>query len=339
MRTYLSTFITGFKEVINQTLKTALLDVEVQILADGLIIYKTQTSLDDIKKLKFFNNTFFLIKQLKDLDPNLPNPFVKQVIRDSEFERIISTAIPQKRATFRVIISKENEFVKIHNDILKKIEEKITQATDWPVNRANPDYEFWFILRREGLGLFGLRLTKRPNYEKILEKGELYPELAYILCLISEPNKDDVFLDPFAGHGSIPTQRLNFPRKKIIACEIDRELQLKLQNKFKKQVKIELINALSLNTIPARFITKIVTDPPWGLHSITDLNLPEFYSEMLRSFERVLTKGGILVILTAQKELFEKTIKKFSGALVLVNQYNTLVSGQKAAVYKLRKIS
>lgn len=60
---------------------------------------------------------------------------------------------------------------------------------------------------------------------------------------------------------------------------------------------------------------------------------------MLKSFEKVLTKDGILVVLTAQKELFEETINRFSGTLTLVGKYNTLVSGQKAAVYKIEHLN
>lgn len=337
MKSYFSTFITGFGEVIEQALKATLKNVEVKMLADGLVVYSTDSSLEEIKKLKFFNNSFILLKHLENLDPNLPNPFVKQIIRDENLPGILSNNLPSGKATFRVIVSKENEFVKMHSEILKKVEDRLMQITRWQVSRSAPDHEFWFLLRREGTGLFGLRITKRPNYEKMLEKGELYPELAYLLCLMSEPSKDDVFFDPFAGHGSIPAQRLNFPHQQIIAGEIDRSLQLKLKNKFGNKIKVDPVNALSLSTFADRSIDKIVTDPPWGLHSGVDLNLPEFYFTMLKEFNRVLKKDGLLVILVGKKELFEEVLKKFNEFLLL-SKYTTLVSGQKASVYKVRKI-
>jgi len=60
---------------------------------------------------------------------------------------------------------------------------------------------------------------------------------------------------------------------------------------------------------------------------------------MLKQFHRVLRSNGIMVILTAQKELIENLLGKFEGKLHLEVKYGTLVSGKKAGVYKIRKVS
>ena len=171
-----------------------------------------------------------------------------------------------------------------------------------------------------------------------MEKGELYPELAHILCLISEPKQNDVFLDPFSGHGSIPAQRLSFPYKKIIALDKDKNLLNRLINKFGKKVLVQADNALKLKTITNNSVHKIVTDPPWGLHE-NNKDIRSFYSLMLKQFIRVLAANEIMVILTHQKEIMEDLIKLNEGILKLEEKYNTLVSGKKAGVYKIRKIS
>ncbi|MBU0570289.1 hypothetical protein KKB40_05980 [Patescibacteria group bacterium] len=148
-------------------------------------------------------------------------------------------------------------------------------------------------VRSEGFGLIGIQFTHRTNYEKVLKKGELYPELAHILCLVSEPNENDVFLDPFASHGSIPTQRAtSFPYKKIIASDIDQVVTDKLQEKvlkIRKEIivrKTDMLNPTNLKAtnLKASSIDKIVTDPPWGLYKETILDLPAFYSQMLEAF-------------------------------------------------------
>jgi len=189
--------------------------------------------------------------------------------------------------------------------------------------------------------LVGFRLTKRPNYEKILEKGELYPELAHILCLISEPNASDVFLDPFSGHGSIPIARaLGFPFKIVYASDNDKGLVKKLKTKkIRGNFVVGHWDATRLTNFENRSIDKIVTDPPWGLHSGTELNLERFYEDMLKEFIRILKKDGLLVLLTAQKELVELLLNKITNELILIKRYDTLVSGKKAGAYKLRKIS
>lgn len=59
---------------------------------------------------------------------------------------------------------------------------------------------------------------------------------------------------------------------------------------------------------------------------------------MLKEFIRVLKPGGLMVILIGQKELFEKVLTNFPD-LQFVEKYNILVSGKKAAIYKIKKLS
>ncbi len=85
-------------------------------------------------------------------------------------------------------------------------------------------------------------------------------------------------------------------------------------------------------------IDKIVTDPPWGHFLGKNLNLVDFYTQMLNSFYRVLRHSGLVVILIGERELFENLLSGLSHKLLLTQKYYTLVSGRKAGVYKLKKI-
>lgn len=339
MNSYFSTFITGFDKVVEKALIDRLKDVQIELLTDGLVIYKTTAKPDEIKKLKFLNNSFVLFKRFDEVSEGSIKNILESLIQDQNLVNTVRQSFPGKNLKFRIRASIKNQFVSIDRNLLINLENKITRnVRNFRVDRSLPDVEFFITVRSEGFGLAGAQFTSRPNYEKTLEKGELYPELAYILCLISEPNIDDVFFDPFAGHGSIPAQRLRFPHKEIRAGEIDRDLQRKLEKKFGKKVIVDPVDALSLSTISDSSIDKIVTDPPWGLYE-TSKDIPEFYALMLKQFHRVLRDNGIIVILTAQKELTENLLGNFDGKLELEEKYGTLVSGKKAGVYKIRKIS
>jgi len=58
---------------------------------------------------------------------------------------------------------------------------------------------------------------------------------------------------------------------------------------------------------------------------------------MLVEFIRILKDNAVMVILIAKKELFEELINNFSN-LSLISKYDILVSGKKAAIYKIRKV-
>ncbi len=343
MKTYYSTFITGFTDVIKENLGKHLKDVQIDLIADGLVVYKTSADIDAIKRLRFLNNSFLLIRHFPKLGSNPIQEMVKQVANDSRLTPILRNPLMGQRAKFRVMAMSENQTVKMDNNLRKRLEENISRGNYLSLNRSLPDVEFLFSTRREGFGLFGLRFTKRPNYEKTLEKGELYPELAYLLCLISEPTANDTFLDPFSGSGSIPiTRMLGFPFKAVYASDNDKKLIEKIKAKVRK-IRGNFVmgnwNALQLTNFSKGSIDKIVTDPPWGLHSGKELNLERFYEDMLKEFSRLLRKDGVLVLLTAQKELMEALLNKFTNELNLIKRYDTLVSGKKAGAYKIRKVS
>lgn len=145
-----------------------------------------------------------------------------------------------------------------------------------------------------------------------------------MLCLISEPNKEDIVLDPFAGSGAIGMARKNYPYQKTISGD---------QNPANASIK--KLNALDLEDFKNNSVSKIITDPPWGISIGKDLDLNDFYSKMLQEFSRVLKPRGLLITLIGQKELFENVLRK-SPNFSLVKRYNILVSGKKAAIYKIK---
>lgn len=343
MKTYFSTFITGFDEVVEHALKQRIKDAQIDLLSDGLVIYRTNAETDVVKQLRFFNNTFVLLKRFPKLGKKPVNEMVKEAIRDSRIMPVILSSVPKKRTRFRIMATEENQFVAMDKNLKDRLEHLIGQHKNFIVDRAYPDIEFLFVVRREGYGLLGLRLTRHTSYEKILEKGEIYPELAHLLCLISEPNASDTFLDPFSGSGAIPVARaVGFPYKAIYAGDIENTNVNKTRQKAKKvnkKITVNKWNALHLNNFSNTSIDKIVTDPPWGLHVGKELNLEKFYEDMLTEFQRIIVPSGIMVILVAKKDLFEVILNKFTDKLKLIKRYDTLVSGQKAGVYKIQRLS
>jgi len=51
----------------------------------------------------------------------------------------------------------------------------------------------------------------------------------------------------------------------------------------------------------------------------------------------VLVPNGILVVLTGAKKIFEEAFKGTANTLTMENRYDILVSGKKAAIYKLHR--
>ena len=344
-RKYASTFISGLQEVVKDMLIQLSPNVEITALMDGLVLFQGNVPPDALKRACFLNNTFVVLDTYKDLPDKPLHAMLTAASRDKDLERKIHTSMEAAETgkTFRLVASDENRSVAIKKGLRVTLESRISKVRNLRVNRAKPDFEFWFLYRSEGYGFFMKRITTHTAYEKVLQKGELRPELAYTLCFLSEPRGSDIFLDPFCGHGAIPLRRaLSFPYNMIFASDKDHEQVQFARRRLKKtRVKPMFIvkkqNAISMAAFEDGFIDKIVTDPPWGIFEKLDMGIHEFYSLMLREFSRVLGANGILVVLTARKEEFESALSSMGTVFKLLNQYDILVSGKKAAIYKILK--
>ncbi len=330
MQKYASTFISGFSDLVAEELPKMVPDAHIKKVLDGLIVYTSHSPWEVIKRIPIFNNSFVVISETQQID-------LSPLIHLKRSSALVN--LNHKFKTFRIVASKENQAIEINTRIRSKIEESIKSITHLEVDRTKPATEFWFLLRNEGFGFFGLRITKHQDYKKTLPQGELRPELAYLMCLLSDPKDGEVFMDPFCGHGAIPQQRLNFGYEKIIANDLNIETVEFLKQRFRSTKNIDITNfdALQLTTFQAGSIDKIVTDPPWGFFENNDADFNKFYFDMLAETHRVLVSGGILVVLTARKEEFQKALTSF-GKFKLVESYNILVNGKKAGVYKLLKV-
>jgi 16S rRNA G966 N2-methylase RsmD len=336
--TYLSTFITGFNDIAQLALAKSLKDARIDLVLDGLIVYRTSAGINQVRQLNFLNNTFIVFKQIKDSSNTTLNTILTLATK-TDIQPTISSTLPHRPATFRVKTFKENQPVAADKQLISTLESQLNQIPNFNLNKSNSQYEFWCFTRREGYAFYALKITRNENYERTLPKGELRPELAHLLCLLSEPKSTDVFLDPFAGHGSIPLARSKMiPAISIIAGDNNADLVNALKSKVKANKK--LITTTQLDAVHTPFepqsITKIVTDPPWGIFE-KDLNIQQLYTDMLTEFCRILKPNGIAVILTAQKDLFIETLKT-QPSLQLLSEHTTLVSGKKASVYKLIKL-
>lgn len=341
MNRYYSSFVPGLSEPVEKALIETIPQCKVRLVLDGLIEYDSAVSIEAVRSLPFVTNTFYVLKDF----PRQPNRTLKDIALKllNDRELVIKNPFHTKRSdTFRVIVSLANQLMPLEGHIMQALEKRIVSQTGLHPNRSKPDHEFWLLQRAEGYGFFSLRLSRHKAYDKLLQKGELRPELANILCRLSEPVSGELFLDPFCGSGAIPIQRSRFPTGLIIASDIDKMKIETLKERvkelgLKKKIVVRQDNALNLYRYEANSIHKIVTDPPWGHFEALGMPITEFYDKMVMELYRILTLNGRLVILTAQSDLLEGSAQRLASKLRIIKKLHILLSGKKASIYVVVK--
>ena len=208
MAEFISSFITGFLNVVSEDLPRRLPGVKILNCYDGLIHYKFDGDSHQLEKIIYFNNTFFVLKTMKGKGLNF-NSLVGSVCSSKGYFLV-------NKGSFRVRFQQENQFAKVDKNLTRRVEEYVTRNSRLTLDRLSPTTEIWFSIRREGFAFCGELISKREFTEKNLNKGELRPEIAYLMCCFAHVQSEDVVLEPFCGYGSIPIQLAKrFPCKKI----------------------------------------------------------------------------------------------------------------------------
>ncbi len=329
MAEFISSFITGFQHVVEKNLPQILAGVKILHVFDGLIHYQYAGDSHNLDKIIYFNNTFFVLKTMKGKGLNFPS-LVGAVSSEKKYYLI-------NKGTFRVRFQNENQFVKVDKNISKKAEETVLHNSKLHLDRLSPTTEIWYSIRREGFAFCGQLISKREFTEKNLNKGELRPEIAYLICCYADLNQDDVVAEPFCGYGSIPVQLIKkFRFQKLFASDIDKEkISINMQKKQLKdnpQIELSVNDAFVLPQIIDRSVDVVITDPPWGYFEQID-DIGEFYKKMFTSFKRILKENGRMIILSARKDEIEKAALEMN--VQILSSLHTLVNGKKASLYKM----
>lgn len=329
MAEFISSFITGFQHVVEKNLPQILAGVKILHVFDGLIHYQYAGDSHNLDKIIYFNNTFFVLKTMKGKGLNFPS-LVGAVSSEKKYYLI-------NKGTFRVRFQNENQFVKVDKNISKKAEETVLHNSKLHLDRLSPTTEIWYSIRREGFAFCGQLISKREFTEKNLNKGELRPEIAYLICCYADLKQDDVVAEPFCGYGSIPVQLIKkFRFQKLFASDIDKEkISINMQKKQLKdnpQIELSVNDAFVLPQIIDRSVDVVITDPPWGYFEQID-DIGEFYKKMFSSFKRILKENGRMIILSARKDEIEKAALEMN--VQILSSLHTLVNGKKASLYKM----
>ena len=336
---YLGLCISGTEDICAQILARRLKDLCGLSLSGGSVDFTTAVPYSDLN-LFCFNNIFRVLYTA----PAAPTPeglagFLRS-LPSAPVDWLACRDNPRGARTFRLVSSCCGQLVSVPKKAKASLEEKLRAESCLRPDRSLPDSEFWTMVRSDGQGWLLKRLSRHKAYDKLLSPGELHPELAYMLCWLSDPKPGDIICDPFCGHGAIPRERCRrFPYSEIFAFDTEerrlasarRKLPRRGNVHIKKQDALKLTEVLAPGTVDA-----FVTDPPWGLYQDVGMSLEEFYSRALAEMSACLKPGGRIVLLTAAKDALPAALKSAPG-LSLAGRYDILVSGKKAGILLLKK--
>ena len=250
-------------------------------------------------------------------------------------KRVRDLPRPRDRDGFRVMFHVDGRLVAPSPQARKRLEDAISAATRLrPQPRGNCQ-EYWVIGRRDWATVYlGERL---PGGKARLpaEKGSLSKELSTLLVSLSRPDPRDVFLDPFAGRGSIVAARLTSPAQKVIYNDIDESLCRSAAARLGPRAGLTFSHddGTAMTSVRSAEVSAIVTDPPWGEYDESVGDYAKFTRSLAAEFSRLLNPyWGRLVLLVSRRrvEQIQESLVEFGFASE--SPIGILVNGHPASV-------
>lgn len=296
---------------------------------DSAVVIETAVKPARVARLPYVKNAF----QVAGSVPRGPIPrSVEQLTKQIQTRSLL--ADQPKRSPFRIMVNIDGQLTGLPRDVRTRLETTIARATGGVLNpRGGAGVEYWIVGRRDlDALLLCVRLTSGGKQPRA--RGSLSSDLATLVVKASKPSKADVFLDPFAGSGSLVDARAAEPHQATIYSDIRlSEFRDQFPTLRGPGSKILDEDALLLPSLATGSVSAIATDPPWGEYEELTIPYPEFIGHMLASFDRVLDRDrGRLVLLLARRDADLVASLWQSHHLHVAHGYEILVNGHPATV-------
>jgi len=218
---------------------------------------------------------------------------------DSNFDEVISSLREKYRIYLTYRLRNKKDKTRIL-DIYKEILSKLDYSERLPVKKITLIIDKFdatiYLLQKIG-GSRDKINARNPKFRSYAPASTMDSFISRALVNFSRTLPGDVFLDPFAGSGSIALEASSIGAF-VIASDLSLKhlLGLKLNKKiYGFDIKLMVADATKL-PLDTESIDAIATDPPYGRSASTfKRTLKELYSDFMKESSRILKKNKFLV--------------------------------------------
>lgn len=241
--------------------------------------------------------------------------------------------------TVRIVARKTGDHayrrVDVETAAIKAMQARYGSALHFVEDRAA--LEIWVNVLGSLL-LIGLRLSDRSMRHRDY-KGEhlaasLRPSAAAAMVFLSDPQPEDVFVDPTCGAGTLLAERAAAgPARAILGGDNDAAALRAARANTRALLLRWDAGRLPL---PAGSVDVIACNPPFGKKIASKRSIQTLYPRALAETARVLKPVGRAVFITSEYDLMRDALRTVP-ALTLDRGYAVALLGEWGRVYLLRK--
>ena len=303
------------------------------------ILFRYSGDAEQLLSLRAAENVFLIVKMLRNITQSRHSlAMLKKSLGRFDFRPHLQICRNagvrfRHRITFRVTsrMSTRHNFRRI--DTQRAVEEVLTTC-GWYLTDENPALDVWVEIHGNeayvALRISPIEMAQR-DYKQAHIPTSLKPTVAYCLVRLSDPQRDDVFLDAMCGAGTILIERAYSGRYRyLLGGDVFpgaiRAAQININRKHRpRQLFLWDARFLPLNQWS---VDKIVCNLPFGERG-NDVEVRDLYRRFLKECERVLKPTGRMVLLTTQQSMLEYLLNQRESAFKIRQKFRINLRGLK----------
>lgn len=258
-------------------------------------------------------------------------------------ERAVSTALelrPRRKGpvTVRVIARTAGRRAYRRIDLQRAVERALRERFPrWKPVEDDAVLEVWVQTIQARL-LVGLRLStnelRRRSWRAVSLPAALKPTIAAAMVRLSDPDPNDLVLDPMCGSGTIPIERALAARYRLILCgDIDPAAVAATRANIGRRYRPIEVRQWDARRLPlaAGSVDALLCNLPFGKQIGSPGELRRLFPELIAEWDRVLAARGRMVLLTGDRRLLCEAVARRPN-LRLRGQTDVLVRGRPATI-------
>jgi 23S rRNA G2445 N2-methylase RlmL len=176
---------------------------------------------------------------------------------------------------------------------------------------------------------------RQRDYRAVSLPAALKPTIAAAMVQLTQPQPEDVFLDPMCGSGTILIERALAGRyRQLLGGDRDPEAVAATTENIGPRYKPIEIQQWDAAALPLEdgSVSALATNLPFGKQIGSPEEIRTLYPAVLRDWVRVVRPGGRLALLTSERALLRAAIRRQAG-LSMGTEMPVLVRGVPSAIF------
>jgi 23S rRNA G2445 N2-methylase RlmL len=280
------------------------------------IVEFTASSLDRPLRAGLLEDVFHLLLDAPTPQGKAAPKRLADLLDRASFERALAVhhAVRPKKGgrSYKVVARVAGRHSFRREDVQHAFEQAMARLLPrWTQASGAAAVELWAHVVGErtlaGLRVSGDELASR-RYKRAHLAASLKPTVARALVLLSEPQPNDVVLDPMCGAGTILRERADAGRARtVLGGDVDAEALAAARVNAGRQPSLARWDATRL-PLRDRCVDVVITNPPYGRQHEALPGIERLYARAMREAARVLRPDGRCVVLTGEPDVLLRAL-------------------------------